>query len=130
MDSPVIQVVLQRSDADCAIAVLAMYLGISYNDVFAAAAQFDRNIHHKGMWDSQIRQTAELLGVPLTRKRKWDMETAEGILLLASKRYCDHVVVLKSGLLFDTDGCVWMPEVLIAWKKYKITGLLQRRDEE
>lgn len=130
MESPVIQLVRQRSEGDCGIAVLAMYLRLSYEDVLIAAGQIDQNIHHKGMWNWQIKETARVLGVPLKQKRKWDLETAEGILILSSTTHYDHVVVLKDGLLFDTELCVWEPDVLFALKNYKATMLLQRRDEE
>lgn len=125
-ESPVIQLVLQRSEGDCCIAVLAMYLGLSYEDVLAAAAQIDQNIHHKGMWNWQIKETARVLGVNLKQRRKWDYDTADGVLVLTSKTHFDHVVVLTSGLIFDTEGCVWAPDVFMSYKHYRATLLLTR----
>lgn len=38
----------------------------------------------------------------------------------------DHVVVLKHGLFFDTDGSVWEPDLYLLNKKAKARTLLVR----
>lgn len=127
-ESPVIQIIQQRTDADCGIAVLAMYLGESYEDVLALASRVELGSHRLGMWIKHIEATAKLIGKPLRRRRKWDFETSEGILSLTHLTFeDDHVVVLKAGLIFDTDGTVWEPETYFATKQYKPTLLLEKK---
>ena len=125
-ESPVIQVIAQRTDSDCVIAVLAMYLGLSYEDVLTAAAQIDQKAHRRGLYLPQIEKTAKILGVKLRRKKSWDLETSEGILSIEGKTY-SHVVVLKAGLIFDTNSCVWEPSVYFLNEHYIPMLLLQRR---
>ena len=127
-ESPVITIVVQRAEADCGIVVLAMYLGRTYEDVLVAAAQLDTKIHKRGMWVRQIEATALALGVKLRRRHQWDIDTSEGILSLNSTtmRREAHVVVLKNGLIFDTDGSVWEPDVFFATARFKPTILLER----
>ena len=133
-ESPVLQIVLQRSQADCAIAVLASYLGKTYEDVLAAAAtlQLDPKIHRRGMWTHQMEKTAEALGVRLRRHRKWDLDTSEGILCLFQGNKSgdvSHVVILKGGYIFDMDGgTVWEPDVYLSVERYKPTLLVSREE--
>jgi hypothetical protein len=109
--SPMVRVVTQRGDGDCGICALAMFLDRSYEDVFAAAVTetHSQRLHHSGMWSKQIKLTAAALGVRLRQKRKWDMDTATGLIILSFKR-SSHVALLKNGLIFDTDGYVWEPD--------------------
>lgn len=130
MESPVLKIVLQRGDADCCIAALAMYLGRTYEDVLGVAAQLHPEVHKRGMWIREVKAVAIALGTPLRVRRKWDMDTASGIMSLDSTKYTEaHVVVLRAGLVFDTDGCVWDPDVFFVVNNYKAQTLLERRDE-
>lgn len=127
-DDPVLRVITQRGDNDCAIVVLAMYLGCTYEDVLGVAAQLDSKIHKRGMWIRQMEAVAYALNIPLKRTRRWDIDTSSGILALNRTGNLAHVVVLRAGLIFDTDGTVWEPDVFFAVSKYKPTILLERRD--
>lgn len=62
------------------------------------------------MYVPQLRRIAKALGVRLAMRRHFDVETAEGILHI-SHREGDHVAFLKAGLVFETDGTVWEPDV-------------------
>jgi len=126
--SPVIQIILQRSTGDCALVALAMFLGRSYEDVLAVAGSLDEQVHRHGLYIPQILKIAKRLGTPLCRRKHWDLETSEGILDLASTINADaHVVVLKAGLIFDTEGTVWSPEVYLLNEYYKPMSLLERK---
>ena len=125
-ESPVIQLIAQRTENDCVIATLAMYLGLSYEDVLVAAAQIDQKAHHRGLYVPQIERVAKILGVRLRRKKTWDLEMSEGILSVEGKSE-SHVVVLKAGLIFDTNSCVWEPSVYFLNEHYTPMLLLQRR---
>ena len=113
---PYVELVLQQSPADCGIAALAMLLGRKYADVFAAAiTKSDPDPHNLGMSIAAIKATAKRLGTTLRLSTHWDLETSCGILKMKylkkrkGARY--HVLLLKFGLLFDTDGTVWEPDV-------------------
>lgn len=127
--APIIKVVTQRGGGDCGICCLAMFLGVTYEDALAAAVTQtkDRKLHRRGMWDSQIIRTAKVLGVALHKQRRWDMETADGILCLFTAKHEDHVVVLHNGMIFDTDGTVWEPELYLKASTYHPTHLLVKR---
>jgi hypothetical protein len=88
-----------------------MLTGSSYEDVLAAAVSTtkDKRLHQRGMWSTQIMKVANQLGIALHRRKKWDLETSWGILgLYHTKTGERHVVVLKSGTIFDPgDGTVW-----------------------
>ncbi len=94
--------------------------------MFDTAARVGHKIHRKGMYLNQIQETAAALGVTLCRRRKWDLETSEGILSLSGRE--GHVVVLKAGLIFDTNGCIWEPDSFLLNEGYTPTLLLQRRN--
>ena len=120
---PIIRVIVQRGDGDCAIAVLAMYLGLNYEDILSVATQTLKRplLHRAGMWTKDIRQTAEALGVPLKLRRKFDLETANGILILRG-----HVAVLRDGMVVDSsDGTIWDADVYVS-QNDKVTGLLTK----
>lgn len=98
-----------------------MYLGRSYEDVFAAAVSVTKNIlfHRTGMYYPQIHQTAAIFGVTLhTRpvKSVASLETACGLLGLTctTGKHGKHVVFLKAGLVFDGDSTVWDIETYLA----------------
>jgi len=121
----ILKMVAQRTDGDCTIVALAMYLNETYEDILGvAAASQDFQIHHKGMYNKQIRQVAKLMGVELVEKHKWNEEEAHGIICLSRKKDPSaHVVVLSNGLIFDGDLGVWEPSVYYAhngWKPWAI----------
>lgn len=125
MSLPFVNIVLQQDKADCAIAVLAMYLGLPYHDVFAAAITptFPAP-HKKGMYSRQIIQLAKRLNLKLTLKRTWDLETSCGLLTIEKidkqpDEFAQHMVLLKFGLIFDTDGTVWEPADYFEQQKFR-----------
>lgn len=64
----------------------------------------------------QARQAAKLMGRVLQSKRKFDLEADTGILRLSGmkNRAGDHVVVLREGLVIDTDATIWDVDVYLA----------------
>ena len=88
-----------REPNDCAICVLAMYLGKSYEDVLRMVAVRDRPYQGRmGLRLHEIEQIARALGTPLKRQRKYDLQTAHGILSLPQ-----HVVLLRNGSIVDPE---------------------------
>lgn len=124
---PVIRIVIARAGGDCAVCCLAMILGCSYEDILAVAVDqtSDASIHFTGMWVSQIIKIAKVLGVSLHRRKKWNIDTGCGILSLRNSRTNEgHVVVLKSGMVFDVDGMVWEADTYLKNSKYVVECLL------
>lgn len=105
----VLRVVVQQESLDCAVAALAMYLGVTYPDVLRAVTVADRHQGRRGLWTRTMQRVARRLGVTLTLRRTVDVDTDAGILLLP-----DHACVLWRGLVFDTDGLVWDADAFLA----------------
>jgi hypothetical protein len=88
-----------REPNDCAICVLAMYLGRSYEDVLREVAVRDRPWQGRlGLRLVEIEQIARALGTTLKRHRKYELSTAYGMLSLPS-----HLVLLRSGMVVDPE---------------------------
>lgn len=109
MAAPILHVIVQRESADCGVAALAMYLGVGYEDVLRAVTMADRNQGKKGLWTRTMQRVAARLGHTLKLRKVMDMESDYGILRLPA-----HVVVLRNGLVFDTNGTVWDAEAYLA----------------
>lgn len=88
------------------MACLAMFLKVSYEDALIALGSEVPGVLRRGVarW-SQLRRASESLGVRLVVKRKWTLSD-EGILCVKHKKE-EHVVVLRHGLIFDTNYKVW-----------------------
>lgn len=134
---PVIQIQVQRAEGDCAIVALSMYLGKGYEDVLAAAVtETGRRAHRSGLFTRDMKRTAKRLGTTLTLRRKFDVESACGVLALRKSTRNgelheeEHAVMLRAGLIFDTDGTVWEPETFLQHYKYRVLSLLAKVDEE
>ena len=133
---PILQIQVQRAPGDCTITALSMYLGKPYEDVLGAAvaATKDGRVHHNGMLTRQMKRTAKALGFDLTLRRSVDLEHDDGLLSVkkevasADKEFGEHIVYLKAGLIFDTDGTVWEPEVFLQHYRYRPLSLLVREE--
>ena len=77
---------------------------------------FDYNVMREGATIRQVKAAAKYLGVKLTWSRKLgDLETETGVLCVKSQKWCaDHLVVIKDGLIVDTDATVWDQDVFMA----------------
>lgn len=135
MSLPFVELVIQRGRADCGIAALAMLIGRSYEDVFAASVTSKyRTPHLGGMCTSQLQQLARRLGSALTLKRTWDLEASCGLLTVEKldkqkTDFAQHLVLLKFGLIFDTDGTVWEPELYFSQQKFRPVSLLIEEED-
>lgn len=127
---PVVKLQTQRAPGDCGVCALAMLLGVSYEDVLGAAVKTTARsrVHHTGMFTRDMKRTAKKLGVQLSLRRAIDLEHDEGVLSLEGASDA-HAVLLKAGLIFDGDGCVWEPETYMAATGYQPISLLVRAEE-
>lgn len=109
--------VIQKSDADCAIAALAMASGYSYSDLSRAARTVLKNPHQSGMWITEMKRVVKKLGITLkvvTPQEALDIGTGLWIIkFLKTKEY--HCVTLFRGTLIDPlNGVLWEPETYLA----------------
>jgi hypothetical protein len=135
MSTPFVELILQRVKGDCGIAALAMFLGKSYEDVFAAAItkRFPRP-HVGGMYTRQLQAVAKKFGCRLVLKRAWDEETACGLLTIEKvnkqpEDFAQHLVLLKFGLIFDTDGTIWEPADYYEQQGFRPVSLLVEEED-
>lgn len=122
MEAPIIRVVTQRHGNDCSVACLAMLLGVSYENALVAIAQDEPDVCMNGVWARHLYRAAKRLGYRLTRKRVVDLETDTGLLRVFNKKL-SHLVVLKQGLIFDTDACVYDADVYVSTYKVRFGSL-------
>lgn len=126
--TPFLKVIPQRHQGDCTVACLAMLLGISYEDSLLAFASAE--IMTSGAYVRAIIVAARHFNRTLRRRRKFDIETDSGILVITSKEWkVDHVVILKDGLIIDTDSTIWDADIYFAVNKARGVGLLTLEDE-
>jgi hypothetical protein len=95
----VTHVVPQRERADCAVASMAMFSGVSYEDVLRQVVLADPKAHGRdGLSDHQIRTVMRALGVPVRHRARVDYEDDYGLL-----RLWNHMTVLRNGLIVEND---------------------------
>jgi ABC-type bacteriocin/lantibiotic exporter with double-glycine peptidase domain len=125
MDAPILRVVVQRHTMDCGVACLAMICGVSYENALVAIAQDQPNVCSVGIWFTELRRAAKRLGFKLKAKRRVDLAEDTGILNLSSSKWrSDHVVVLREGLIVETDGTLWEPDVFLRHHEAKVGTIL------
>ena len=121
--TPFLQVVPQRHKTDCSVACLAMLLGVSYEKALLAV-RVERVLTH-GVMVRQVLAGAKRLGKPLTFRRTFDLESDTGILGIRSQVWpMEHLVVLKDGLIVDTDATIWEWDVFMSAYSAKAISLL------
>jgi ABC-type bacteriocin/lantibiotic exporter with double-glycine peptidase domain len=121
---PLVAMVYQRHLADCGAAALAMWLGVSYEEVLLAVGAHAPRVLRAGVWMTELSKAAAVFGVTLRPKSTpVDLETDEGILQTKFRRG-RHVVVLRRGLLFDTDATIWEPDDYAKAKRAQFGVLL------
>lgn len=114
-DSPIFRIVLQRHVGDCAAASLGMLLGVSYERALMALAPDCPGVLTRGVWGKDLPPAAERLGYRLRRRRRYDIETDFGILIVKSAKSNDwrHMVILRRGEIADPDGSIWEVETFV-----------------
>lgn len=102
----VLKVIPQRHASDCTVACLAMLLQVSYEEALLAFDQ--RAIITRGTDIKFVKAAARRLKRTLRLRRKVDLENDTGMLIVASQNWhVDHVVILREGIIIDTDSTIW-----------------------
>ena len=101
---PCVVVKPQLHAADCGLAVLAMALGLPYEQVFQAAPLAAR----EGLTPRQLQAVATKLGARLLAQYDFDHHDATGIYGLDYAHGHGHWAYLLAGSLIDpSDGTIW-----------------------
>jgi hypothetical protein len=122
----ILPIIRQRADGDCAVAALAMYAGLAYEDVYAVILRYvdPRAGGRGGLYNVDVILAARLLGLELQATRAFDLDDDEGILRIRWRGVRGrtnpggHMVALRRGLIVcPTDACVmdWQ-DYLAAYK--------------
>jgi hypothetical protein len=124
---PVVQMVEQRHDTDCGVAVLAMMLTVSYEEALMAIGPEKPTVLIKGVWMPELTRAAQALGTTLRHRDSWDYANDDGIVRVSNKTWA-HVVLLRGGLFWNTDRTVWRPDDYLKAKRVKARSILVRED--
>lgn len=127
MASPaVVEVIVQKTSSDCAIAALAMLLGKPYREVSEAALVACSRPHKSGLWTPEIIRVAKHLGAILKPQdvKAFD-EEGTGLLVVRKKNGVSHVVLLFQGVVVDpSSGLVYDLDTYLKSCRYTVRGFL------
>jgi ABC-type bacteriocin/lantibiotic exporter with double-glycine peptidase domain len=128
---PVIELVMQKDIADCAIAALASVLQKPYREVSDAALRVRRAPHKRGLFSSEMVRIGDALGKPLriTPKRYVDLDDRPtGVLCVRFKTSGhEHAVVLFDGVIYNpADGLLYRSDVYL--ERADIVHLIELKD--
>ena len=124
MGAPIMRVEPRRQSNDCAVWALSTYLGVPYDEVWQTVVRLDRSKGKNGLWTKTIRRVAEALGRPLKRLSAGKItEDSYGVLVISEKDE-GHAVVVRNGLIFDTDSTVWELPSWLEVRECQIEDLL------
>jgi hypothetical protein len=130
VSAALVSMVPQRHEADCGVAVLAMFLGISYEDALLAIGQDAPKVLRGGLWLNEMQKASAKLGVPLKLKRQWEIEDADGIAQMRLPGKFNHFLLARGGLLFNTNFTVWELDDYLKARRAKPGVLLVRERDE
>lgn len=127
--------IMQKDAADCAVACLAMLLGVGYQQARSACP---RNVGSEGLTPRQIRNVAKKLGQPLRYLKvgRFDPDNVVGVLHLQrpfvdSKDVDYHVAVIVNGVIYNpADGLIWTSaEALNKARRWEPLGVFVRQED-
>lgn len=122
-----IQIVRQRHDADCAVAVIAMFAGVSYEEALLAIGT--PAVLTSGVQLRVVRTACRRLKCPVVLRRHIDLISDTGILVISCDTWpLDHLVILKEGIIVDPDNTVWDVDTYLEVYRAKVSLLLRRKD--
>lgn len=135
MNEPtVIKPCIQKDQADCGVACLAMLLGVPYQQ---ARDVSPKTVGHDGMSNRQIRTAAKHLGHRLRYRAKFDDDDI-GILDLQRPEEAGkpwgvwegHYALFVRGVLINpADGTIWTDvDAFCKQRRWEVVGLFSRRD--
>jgi len=100
----VTRLIPQRGTADCAVACLASYLRVDYEEALLAAGRACPQVLTQGLHGIEIRKAARYLGfnTKWVRANAYDLDEATGILYIEYQAPIScHTVLLIEGVIYD-----------------------------
>lgn len=129
IEPPVIELVLQKGSNDCAVAGLAMLLGVSYATIFGACSKRAKVKEH-GLSDAQMFSVARKLGMVVRQREAPPEEDEFGMLYLKRRKpQAAHTAIyLRGGHIIDpADGLVYTDVgAFLQIKNWEIAGFYWR----
>lgn len=130
MDHVAFEPFMQKGSHDCAIACLAIYLGLPYANVAAAAP---RKWTTEGLTPRQIQNLGRKLGHPLKLQKDFSGDDLGIISLSRTPGYEEsggHVALFLRGVIYTTaSGLLWTDvQAYLAHHRFTVDGLITRRD--
>ncbi len=130
---PAVLPVTHQHGNTCSLICLHMLSGVSFEAVVSEARKVSKH-WAKGLWGTEILRLARRLGVTLVPKRKWDWETAVGILGVDTKetggKWAAHTVILWYGIVYDPwERLLYTPELFQLLKAVRVKVLYQMEEE-
>lgn len=108
-----------------------MLLGITYEESLLLIGIHRPDVLATGVWINHITRAAKSAGTPLRRRRKCNLETDTGILSCSAPTWKhDHLVIVKEGMVIDTDGTIWEADVYLSAHDATPGMFLERKDQE
>lgn len=115
-----VTLIRQRATGDCGVAALATLVSAtrSYDDVARAVATVDpERVGVCGLTQRQLLAVARRLGLQLQARRRFDLDSEEGLLRVYSEghHHCGHWVAVRYRLVWDPNDTFQQP-----WREYLV----------
>ena len=124
-----IEPIIQKDVSDCAIACLAMVLGVPYVLASTIAQEVTKKPHKKGLGTRQMMSIARKLGRSMACVKAADVDLDEdtGILFVGfTPSGNEHATVLFQGVLVNpADGLLYDPATYLNTNKGRVLGMLK-----
>lgn len=85
---------------DCAVVIIAMATGFTYEETLAAAVSIRPEVLHLGLTLAQTRKTLQMLGYKVRASSKFDLSEDTGLLWVEAKGDA-HMVYLWGGRIIN-----------------------------
>lgn len=107
IEPAVIEPIIQKAGGDCAVAGLAMMLGLPYATVFAAIPK-RTHVKREGLNERQIVNVGKRLGVRIAYRHTPPEDDEFGLLHLCNAKDGHTALHLKGGYVYDpADGLIY-----------------------
>lgn len=115
-----IELIEQRTDHDCGIASLAMFLGRTYEEILEV---YGKSVENDGMYTKEVFRVAYLLGRPLKFRKFIPGKRAFCIVPAQCSKELSHAVIYDGEQIFDPSPIrgFWHPTAVMEQAKQVFT---------
>lgn len=121
---PALEVIVQKTSMDCAIAVLAMVMGRSYREVSDVARRVTKRPHARGLYMTDLRRIARLLHHRVVSVGAVPDDGA-GMLVLVKPSTRHYVAVFQGVVIDPSDGLLWDLQTFLDQGAWTIAACLE-----